>query len=308
MNSFSIPCIPSARVPGFEKRKLLTFAAPKVSKSALLQQVGPGPHSGLWPVSRPRAVIVCWWRRPSPFILLARRRSPFGPAYGCSRLQAALVFACPKKTKQKKGHPHDLPFGFPARLVQNRRCGTRGLRPLRQSSLLPVLACGARLRQGGPGAPWLTVSLVQISLVAGYEVFATSGSRATQQPAGISECRSAATHERGRVRVAQGSPGVAGTGLLEQMLLVTFGETKVTKTSASKAHIRYQNEIAAGAATCLRVTTRIENQYVRRSPSGISGRSRGEAGCCVAGHAALAGPGIPGIGRTSLRLRRPGWR
>jgi hypothetical protein len=31
------------------------------------------------------------------------------------------------------------------------------------------------------------------------------------------------------MRVAQGSPGNAGGSLLEQMLLVTFGETKVTK-------------------------------------------------------------------------------
>ena len=33
------------------------------------------------------------------------------------------------------------------------------------------------------------------------------------------------------MRVAQGSPGVAGASLLEQVLLVTFGETKVTKTT-----------------------------------------------------------------------------
>jgi len=43
--------------------------------------------------------------------------------------------------------------------------------------------------------------------------------------------------ERGRIRVAQGSPGKAGTGLLEQVLLVTFGETKVTKTIFSKDKI-----------------------------------------------------------------------
>ena len=61
---------------------------------------------------------------------------------------------------------------------------------------------------------------------------ATSGCRATQQSAETSECRSEATHERGGVRVAQGSPGIAGTRLSEQMLLVTFGKTKVTKKNS----------------------------------------------------------------------------
>ena len=35
------------------------------------------------------------------------------------------------------------------------------------------------------------------------------------------------------MRVAQGSPGIAGTSLSEQVLLVTFGETKVTEKIAS---------------------------------------------------------------------------
>ena len=188
--------------------------------------------------------------------------------------------------KQKKGHPHDL-------------------------------ACGARLRRGGLGTPWLTVLGVQISLVAGYEVFATSGRRATQQSAGESECRSVATHERGRLRVAQGSPGSAGTGLLEQGAFAYFWRIKSKKGLFIECQEQAQyrallRPVLSSLGTqrkvgWVRVTTRIKNQYVRRSPSGIPRRSRGGPGGCVAERDALAGPGIPGIGRMSLRPRRPGW-
>ncbi len=42
------------------------------------------------------------------------------------------------------------------------------------------------------------------------------------------------THERGGMRVAQGSPGYAGTSLLEQVLLVTFGDKQLAAQNSRR--------------------------------------------------------------------------
>jgi hypothetical protein len=60
-----------------------------------------------------------------------------------------------RKEGKRKGTPtawSPLRSDCPALLGQNRRCGTPSLRSVRQSSLLPVLSCGARLHRRGPRA------------------------------------------------------------------------------------------------------------------------------------------------------------
>ena len=160
------------------------------------------------------------------------------------------------ESKQRKGHPDSLPCGFPARFGQNRRCGIVSGLPAphpsgaaggdnraparfiaifdrsdspRFSRFCPAVlgyAEGDRVPRSRYGST--------LSFLSGQfrPPCATSGCRATQQSAETSECRSEATHERGGVRVAQGSPGLAGTRLSEQVLLVTFGKTKVTKKNS----------------------------------------------------------------------------
>ena len=75
-------------------------------------------------------------------------------ALGSARQPFFLLLVQKKEGKEKD--PRRLApcwrKGFPALLGQNRRCGTRDLRSLRQSSLLPVLSCDARRRQRDRGA------------------------------------------------------------------------------------------------------------------------------------------------------------
>jgi len=233
-------------------------------------------------------------RRPArALLLLVPRHSPFGPACGCSRLQAALVFACPKKRRQKKGHPYDLPFaslrvpcalrpkpalrncfgaGAPhptgAASGDNRARHGLSRSPIAQTVLASpgfVLQCSAAPK----GIRALRSQQRGVMPSCGGELnplVATSSRRATQHPAGESECRSEATHERGgmrdkpallvwtaeaarRVRSAatnqpQGSHRSAVTGLLEQMLLPPFGETKGGRVRAAA---RIENKSARSA-------------------------------------------------------------
>ena len=177
-----------------------------------------------------------------------------------------LFFACPKKSRQKKGHPDGWPSAslrVPCVPRPNPALGNSPISDgLRHPSLFPGLVCGTRLRRRGH---WHFRSLVGAQRNAqrsAGSTLATPSRRATQKPTGAGEgClsdrreRSSGQEstsrrlrrpkgegqgcpetipERGRLRVAQGSPGNAGAGLLEQMLLVTFGDKQLAAQNSRR--------------------------------------------------------------------------
>ena len=175
-----------------------------------------------------------------------------------------------RKEGKRKGTPTTCPSlrcGFPARFGQNRRCGiVSGLTPLTLRAPQAATTGQARFiaisdRSDSPRFSRFCPAV--LGCAEGDEVLcgnkhgftwcrhgeisppsATSGRRATQHPAGESECRSEATHERGGMRVAEGSHRSAVTGLLEQMLLPPFGETKGGRVRAAA---RIENKSARSA-------------------------------------------------------------
>ncbi len=164
----------------------------------------------------------------------------FHPGYSCAAARTRLHFLClPKESEAKEMAPQRLALRCAAGSLRSSvKTGAAELAPCGRADsprfsrfCLPVLGCV----EGGWGLRSTLRYGLDDSPIQAIGTLATSSRPATQKPPGASEgClsdRRERVPERGRIRVAQGSPGTAGAGLLEQMLLVTFGETKVTKNT-----------------------------------------------------------------------------
>jgi len=127
-------------------------------------------------------------------------------ALGGARPHSFLLLVQKKRIKEKDTRrlAPCCRKGFPALLGQNRRCGTRDLRSLRQSSLLPVLTCDARRRQRDRGA--------RIELRSTPSPCAAEHrSRFRRQARACLTERSEGVHARRKRREAQGSRSEAET-------------------------------------------------------------------------------------------------